>query len=123
MIKANRKPPSGQTAYLGATDVADGQRIAGGAYDKSDPDAIVVVAIYDGDSLMSTIPAIGFRPDLLNAGIGTGLYSFLYETPPALKDGRPHSIRVQFAALRVICRIRQRRSLALLHERWSAMNR
>jgi len=93
--KANRS--SGQTVYLGAHDAADCHHIMGWAYDKSDPDAIVVVSIYDGDSLLRTIPAIGFRPDLVNAGIGTGAYSFEYETPPALKDGRPHSIRVQFA--------------------------
>ena len=88
---------SGPPAYLGALDVADCNHIAGWAYDKSEPDAIVVVDIYDGSALLGSFPAISFRPDLLDAGMGTGLYSFERETPPALKDGRPHSIRVQFA--------------------------
>lgn len=103
VAKGQQKPQIGSKAYdyLGAHDAADCHHISGWAYDKSDPDAIVVVAIYDGNSLLSTSPAINFRPDLLNAGIGTGLYSFEYLTPPALKDGRPHSIRVQFAGTRV----------------------
>lgn len=96
-IKANSKTSSGPPVYLGAHSVADCHHIVGWAYDKSDPDAIVAVAIYDGDSLLSTVPATSLSLDLLNAGIGTGLYVFEYETPPALKDGRPHSIRVRFA--------------------------
>jgi hypothetical protein len=100
-IQANRKTSSGPPAYLGAHDVADCHHIAGWAYDKSDPDVIVAVAIYDGDLLLSTVPATGFSAELLNAGIGTGAYVFEYETPPALKDGRPHSIRVQFAGTKL----------------------
>ena len=98
VIKASRKTSSGPPAYFGAHDVADCHHIAGWAYDKSDPDAVVAVAIYDGDLLLSNVPAATFRRDLLDAGIGNGLYSFEYETPPALKDGRPHSIRVRFAS-------------------------
>ena len=97
VVKADRKTSSGPPAYFGAHDVADCHHIAGWAYDKSDPDAVVAVAIYDGDSLLATLTAIDFRPDLLNAGIGNGFYSFEYITPPTLKDGQPHSIRVKFA--------------------------
>jgi hypothetical protein len=100
-IKANRKTSSGRLDYLGAHGDADCNHISGWAYDRSDPDAIVVVAIYDGDSLLKTVPAYMFQPGLLQAGFGTGLYGFEFATPPSLKDGRPHSVLVQFAATRV----------------------
>ena len=32
---------------------------------------------------------------LLDAGIGTGKYAFVFPIPPSLKDGKPHSYRVQ----------------------------
>jgi hypothetical protein len=84
-------------AYVGWHDVTDCQHIAGWAYNKSEPEDMVDVAIADGNTLVSTTHAYRFRPDVLAAGFGNGLYGFDYPTPPALKDGRIHSIRIRVA--------------------------
>jgi hypothetical protein len=85
--------------YIGWHDYADCQHITGWAYNRAEPEAMLDVAILDGDgdSLAGIAHAYKFRPDVMAGGFGTGLYGFDYPTPLALKDGRVHSIRVRVA--------------------------
>lgn len=90
-------PPSASLppAYQGAHDVADCNVIAGWAWDKNKPDTQINVDIFDGDSLIATVTANVFRTDLRDLNMGN--HAFHYVTPPALKDGKPHSITVKFS--------------------------
>lgn len=84
-------------SYSGTLDVADCQRIAGWAAKTPRPPTSLIVAIYDGDRLISVAPADAFRADVYQAGAGPLLCGFDFETPPTLKDGQPHSIAVKIA--------------------------
>jgi hypothetical protein len=53
------------------------------------------VDIYDGETLLATVPANKFRQDLLDSGIGSGQHGFAYATPAELQDGKAHTIRVK----------------------------
>src|SRR6185503_3861724 len=57
-------------AYQGYHDGAGCNTISGWAWDQNDPQSPINVDIYDGTTLIATIPAIIFRQDLLAAGIG-----------------------------------------------------
>lgn len=94
-LKTGGEPVS--PAYVGWHDIADCQHIAGWAYNKSEPEAMLDVVIGDGNTWLGTAHSYQFRPDVLAAGFGNGLYGFDYATPRALKDGRAHSIRVRVA--------------------------
>ena len=83
--------------YDGFQDVTNCQYVFGWAWDKSRPDEVVNVAVYDGDQLLAVIPAYQFREDLLHDHIGSGDHGFIYFFPRALKDGRAHQIRVKVA--------------------------
>jgi hypothetical protein len=81
----------------GSLDGADGEYIAGWAWDKNQPDSPIDVDIYEGDgvlTLLATVPATQFRQDLLDAKVGDGRHGFSYPTPARLKDGKAHTIRV-----------------------------
>ncbi len=80
-------------AFSGHIDFVDCTQIAGWAWDANQPNAAIDVDIYDGTTLLATIPASNFRQDLLNAGIGNGDHGFTYSTP-ALYTGSTHSITV-----------------------------
>jgi hypothetical protein len=75
----------------------DREKIAGWARDRDHPNTAVDVNIYDGETLLATLPADGFRPELLDWGMGDGRHGFRYPTPASLKDWRPHTIRVTMA--------------------------
>src|SRR5262249_2546476 len=77
----------------GFLDLVDNQRIAGWAWDKSHPDALVQVEIYDGSKLIATVPAGVFRQDLRDAQKGTGAHAFTYPNPFS-NPGGAHTIRV-----------------------------
>jgi hypothetical protein len=82
----------------GMVEQVDGGEIAGWARDRDQPKTAVEVNIYDGETLLATLPADGFRQDLLDLGMGNGHHGFSYPTPASLKDWRPHTIRVTFTA-------------------------
>jgi D-alanine transfer protein len=84
-------------AYRGFHQRADGEFIAGWAWDAALPNTPIRVDIYDGERLLATVPAEVFRADLRENGIGNGKHAFRYPTPPELKDGQAHSIRVKIA--------------------------
>jgi hypothetical protein len=83
--------------HSGEVEQADKDAIAGWARDKDRPDTAVKVNIYDGETLLATLPADGFRQELLDQGMGNGRHGFRCPTPASLKDWRPHTIRVTFA--------------------------
>lgn len=88
--------------YDGYHDIADCNFIEGWAWDANSPDCPVNVNIYDGDTLLQTIPADRPRDDLARLGMGSGRHGFRYFYPSdrvgkQISDGRPHSIRVTIA--------------------------
>ena len=83
--------------YQGYHDAAGCQSIGGWAWDKNQPNTSINVDIYDGSTLIATVPANVFRQDLLNAGIGNGAHGFNFTTPASLKNGLPHSILVRIS--------------------------
>ena len=88
---------SGATpVYQGYHDGAGCNTISGWAWDATDPNNPVNVDIYDGATLIATVPSIQFRPDLVTAGIGNGFHGFSYTVPAALRNGQQHSIRIRF---------------------------
>ena len=82
--------------FQGFHDGAGCNTISGWAWNASDPNNPINVDIYDGISLIATVPAIQFRPDLVTAGIGNGFHGFSFTVPASLKNGSPHSIRARF---------------------------
>jgi Dolichyl-phosphate-mannose-protein mannosyltransferase len=87
--------------YQGFHDVADCRVIYGWAWDANQPNNLIDVDIYDGTTLLATISANVFRPDLLQAGVGNGYHSFTYPVDGLLKNGQPHLIRVKFAGTNI----------------------
>lgn len=79
----------------GVDDTSSCSYFAGWAWDRSNPAATVSVDIFDGATLIATLSANGYRPDLQSAGIGNGRHAYYYATPQTLKDGRPHVISVR----------------------------
>ncbi len=71
--------------------------IFGWAWFPSQPTWPVDVDIYDGVTRIGWATASAFRQDLLDGGFGDGRHGFLFPTPPALRDGRAHSIKVTLA--------------------------
>jgi hypothetical protein len=84
-------------AYEGFHDGNFDGMITGWVWDKTHPDRSVKVDIYDGDKLLTTATADMPRPDLKDAGKGSGNYAFAVPIPSSLKDGKTHSIRVKVA--------------------------
>jgi hypothetical protein len=82
------------SALEGRLEVVDGESIAGWVWDRNRPWPPSKVDIYDGETLLATVPANKFRQDLLDSGIGSGQHAFVYATPAELKDGKAHTIRV-----------------------------
>jgi hypothetical protein len=83
----------------GYLDIADCNNIVGWAWDRTAPDAPLLVDIYDGNNLIAgSVLANQFRQDLQNAGKGNGQHGFSIATPAALKNGKPHSIGVKFTS-------------------------
>lgn len=85
------------TQFEGTHDQADCNLIAGWAWDRLNPSARLNVNVFDGTVLLATVSANQYRGDLQAAGIGDGIHGFSLPTPSSLKNGQPHTIRVQFA--------------------------
>jgi hypothetical protein len=81
-----------QRDLQGELDAADATVISGWAWDPHRPNSPMRVDLYDGNTLLATVPADVFRPDLLREGKGNGIHSFKFPTPAALKDGQAHRI-------------------------------
>lgn len=81
----------------GALDVADGEVIAGWAWNSREPDRPLRVDIFADETRLATVVADLFRADLRAAGIGDGRHGFRFATPPGLRDGKAHAVRVKVA--------------------------
>lgn len=86
-------PPCGQ--LTGNLDRVTRDRIIGWARDSSWPDERVRLSIFDNDVLLGDVVADRYRPDLHEAGIGDGCFSFEFEVPGGLSPLMRHAIRVQ----------------------------
>lgn len=84
-------------SYEGFHEPSDTRTIKGWAWDSSQPDSPLDVAIFDGDRPLATVRADRFRQDLLGADKGNGRHGFTYPIPADLKDGRKHLIVVRIA--------------------------
>ena len=89
--------PNPDTNYGGAVDRATCDAISGWIWLSAYPDRAIPLEIYVDNKLQTKLNADQLRPDLHDAGIGTGKYAFVFPIPPSLKDGKPHSYRVQVA--------------------------
>ena len=88
----SRSNPSG--GHEGFLDRVSCDFISGWVWDTSQPGAALTIDLYDGDRWLATSVADRFRQDLRDARKGNGCHAFVEATPPEIKDGRPHSIRV-----------------------------
>ncbi len=98
---ANLPPGFGGTAsscgFAGNHDSASCQSMNGWAWDPTFPNTSISVDIFDGGTLIATIPAADFRQDLLNAGKGNGVHGFVWPVPQSLKNGVAHSITIKYS--------------------------
>jgi membrane protein involved in D-alanine export len=85
----------------GVVNEATCEQVAGWAWDSAQPDAPVGVDIYEGDTLLATVPADLFRPGLRDAGKGNGKHGFAYRVPASLKDGQPHPLRLRISGTNI----------------------
>jgi hypothetical protein len=83
--------------YGGYLDVASCSTIGGWAWNSSNPNTPVYINILNGSTLVATVLANQFRPDLFSEGIGNGYYGFSFLFPQSLMDGNAHTIAVQIA--------------------------
>jgi membrane protein involved in D-alanine export len=90
--------------FEGSHDSADCERMSGWAWDAAQPDSPVNVDVYDDRTLLGTVAAAEFRESLRDAGYGNGEHGFVYLIPPALKDGRLHSLSVRIAGSNITLR-------------------
>ena len=77
-------------------NVADCSSISGWAWDANKRTQPINVDIYDGSTLISTLPAATFDQGLLNWGFGDGKHAFSIATPASLLDGKWHLITVKY---------------------------
>ncbi len=87
--------PNAPAAYRGSLDGISGDYIIGWAWDPDHPNDAVMVALYDGDSLLGTVKAETARKDLADSRIGTGKYGFALTIPKELRDGKAHQLHAR----------------------------
>ena len=88
---------SDEPVYEGSHDSASCEAISGWVWDRTHPDAVVKVEVYEGQRLLAVVGASSLREDLIGAGKGNGYHAFVYKPPARLADGRPHVITVKVA--------------------------
>jgi hypothetical protein len=84
--------------YVGYVDHLGCDTIGGWAADRNRPNVSINVEIYDGTTLLATIPANTSRPDVGQFLGDNGLHGFSVATPAALKDHATHAVHVKFEA-------------------------
>ncbi|HKI00991.1 MAG TPA: hypothetical protein VKK31_03340 [Thermoanaerobaculia bacterium] len=89
--------PASSCAFGGNHDVASCQMISGWAWDPVFPNTPMSVDIFDGSTLVATVPANLYRADLQNAGKGNGVHGFSWTVPASLKNNLAHSISVKYS--------------------------
>ena len=82
--------------YIGYVEVADCNVISGWAADRSRLNTSINVGIYDGGTLLTTVPANQLRKDVGTHLKDNGLHGFNVSPPTALKNGATHNLTVRF---------------------------
>ncbi|HEY6391024.1 MAG TPA: hypothetical protein VIX89_07090, partial [Bryobacteraceae bacterium] len=82
--------------FVGSLEAANCNTISGWAADKSRLNQAINVSLYNGGTLLATVPANQSRPDVAALLGDNGLHGFSISTPNSLKDGSAHSVQVQF---------------------------
>jgi len=94
-------PSSGPPSYEGYHDIDNCNAILAWAWDMNRPDEPVKLDIYDGNVLLTTVAADGFRQDLLSVGKGNGKHGMYFAVPPQMKDSKKHIITIKIAGTNV----------------------
>ena len=86
--------PEKPSRYVGFLEAANIKSIVGWVWNPDEPGKRVEVEITDGATVLAKVVADKPRADLAGK-VGDGNYGFVFETPAALKDGKPHEIRAK----------------------------
>lgn len=73
---------------IGTVDGYSAGKVYGWAREEGVEDSPVSIAVFGGETLLETVLATMYRPDLEKAGIGHGRYGFCYAIPPSLSPSR-----------------------------------
>jgi hypothetical protein len=93
-IRARTKPAAA-TLLDGHVDVVSRSRVQGWARDLAAPTQRVDLQVWDNGVVIGTARADRLRPDLVQAGIGDGCHSFVFDFPGGLAPGIPHVVEVR----------------------------
>ncbi|GAB3915536.1 hypothetical protein GCM10028804_00080 [Larkinella terrae] len=85
-------PPLVSGSFDGFVNGADCSTFRGWAWDRNKVNTPVSVDILDGPTVIATLLADVFRPDLQTAGKGNGKHAFSWNIPENLKDGLTHNL-------------------------------
>jgi len=86
---------SSKTGPEGYVDKMDCDAATGWVWIRDQPQQAIQVELYADDKLQGKGTADRFRKDLKDAGFGTGNYAYSIPIPAALKDGKPHAIKLK----------------------------
>jgi len=86
------------TNYEGYIDTLNCNVIAGWAADRNRLNTAIDVKLYDGATLIATIPANQSRSDVGSYLHDNGLHGFNFPTPSSLKNNQLHSLSIRFEA-------------------------
>lgn len=76
LVSEIRAAPGIETALQSNIDFADWTGIKGWIWDPQEPQKRIALELLDGDTLLATVSANEYRPDLEQAGIGDGRHGF-----------------------------------------------
>jgi membrane protein involved in D-alanine export len=94
LIFSGRLGAGPEVSYVGMVEQANCDEIFGWALDKRQPNSPLRIDLYVEKEYVATTDAGQFRQDLSDAGYGNGRHGFHLQTPPQLKDGRPHVLSI-----------------------------
>ncbi|MFD1144557.1 T9SS C-terminal target domain-containing protein, partial [Larkinella insperata] len=92
---ASRTSANLPASYNGKLEKVSCAQIQGWIWDKNYPSSTLTVEIMEGNTVHATALADQSRPDLQQAGIGTGKYGFGLPLPTSLIDGQSHQVSVR----------------------------
>jgi subtilisin family serine protease len=82
--------------YEGFLDNVSCDSITGWAADRNRPNTSIIVRIYDGATLVSTVQARDLRTDVANYLGDNGRHGFAIPLPTRFKNGQQHILRIRF---------------------------
>jgi subtilisin len=95
-IQVDKAVQSLGPVMVGNLDRADCSVISGWVADRNRPDVALSVRIFDGNTLVTTVQANSYRSDIANHLGDGGYHGFSLSTPSVFRDGKSHSLRVQY---------------------------